>query len=433
MGKGSNVILGLGETGLSYARYLSARGESFTVLDDDVSSGHLAALRRLASDADVAPITGYGIATAKNIYVSPGVPLSLPAIVENTTVDQLHGDVQMFGEMVAAPFVAITGTNGKSTVAQLVYEMALQQLDKVALGGNIGTPCLDMLDPQVDLYVLEVSSYQLELASELAADVAVVLNLSADHLDRYINKHDYFNTKLSLYDRCRSAVINRALDFKPCRDVPIVSIGMDRVNGPNELGVSGDAITLAGEVILLKQELNISGLHNLLNVQAAIAIGLLLDLEIDPMLIAAKSFSGLKHRCELVGEINGVRYVNDSKGTNPGAMIAAVEDVAGKKNVHLIAGGVSKGADFSVLQPAVVSSLKRAYLIGEAATVIADALRGSKADIYSDLVSALEAARDNAEPGDVVLLSPGCSSFDHFSDYAARGNAFRRIVQRFGK
>ena len=433
MVKVSNVILGLGETGLSYARYLAARGEVFMVLDDAVSSDRLAALRTVSSEADVAPITGTSIASAQNVYVSPGVPLSLPAVVENTTVDQLRGDVQMFGEMAAAPFVAITGTNGKSTVAQLVYEIATQQFDRVALGGNIGTPCLDLLSPEVDLYVLEVSSYQLELAVELAADVAVVLNLSADHLDRYPSAQAYFNTKLALYGHCRSAVINRAVDYQPRRDIPTVSIGMDPVGGTAQLGVLGDAITLAGEVLIRKHELRLSGFHNLLNVQAAIGIGLLLDFEIDPMLTAVKSFTGLPHRSELVAKINGVRYVNDSKGTNPGAMIAAVEGEAGNRNVHLIAGGVAKGADFSVLQPAIAHCLKRAYLIGEAATAIVEALPNTTSDIYPDLLAALEAAHDCAEPGDVVLLSPGCASFDQFRNYAARGDAFRKTVQRLSE
>ena len=430
MEKVTNVILGLGETGLSYARYLSSRGESFIVLDDAVSPYRLSALRVLSREAEVAPINGDSIAKAKNIYVSPGIPLGLPAIVENATIDKLRGDVEIFGEMVNAPLVAITGTNGKSTVAQLFYEIAKQQLDSVALGGNIGTPCLDLLDPEVDLYVLEVSSYQLELASSLSSDVAVVLNLSADHLDRYSSASAYFDTKLALYKHCRSAIVSRELGYQPSADVPTISIGMDTANGSRELGISGDAITYEGEVLLLGEELRVSGLHNLLNVQAAIAIGLSLDFEIDSMLAATRKFSGLPHRCELVAEINGVRYVNDSKGTNPGAMIAAIEAEAHNMNVHLIAGGVAKGADFSVLAPLVAKTLKRSYLIGEAATVLAQALSGVDAEIYADLVSAIDAAHAFAEPGDVVLLTPGCASFDQFKDYTERGDVFRKAVLR---
>ena len=227
MEKVTNVILGLGATGLSYARYLASRGESFTVLDAAVSEDRLSSLRILSGEVDVVPISSNRVAQAENIFVSPGIPLSLPAIAENTTIEKLRGDVQMCGEMANAPFVAITGTNGKSTLAQLFYEIAVRQVDTVALGGNIGIPCLDILSPEVDLYVLEVSSYQLELASKLVSDVAVVLNLSADHLDRYPSAKAYFDTKLALYEYSRSAVVNRMVDYQPRTDIPVLSIGMD--------------------------------------------------------------------------------------------------------------------------------------------------------------------------------------------------------------
>lgn len=427
----TNVILGLGETGLSYARYLATRGEEFVVLDDRVSADRLAALRKFSPDAEVATITGQQLASARKVYVSPGVPLSLPSIVDNTKPEQLLGDIQLFGQLVKAPFVAITGTNGKSTVAQLVYEIAARQLATVALGGNIGKPCLDLLSPDVDLYVLEVSSYQLELAAQLAADVAVVLNLSADHLDRYPSEQDYFDTKLSLYDHCRAAVINRAVRCSIDESVPTVSIGMSPSDEADQFGVSGDTITLSGEPLVRKQDLRLSGSHNLLNVQAALAIGQLLNLDMASMLEVAMTFPGLPHRSEFVDEVSGVRYVNDSKGTNPGAMIAAVTGEAGSKNLHLIAGGVAKNADFSMLQPVIARYIKQSYLIGEAAADLKAALPDVPGGIYPDLAAAVEAARDNASPGDVVLLSPGCASFDQFVNYSARGEEFRRVVKGF--
>ena len=199
----------------------------------------------------------------------------------------------------------------------------------------------------------------------------------------------------------------------------------------DQFGVSGDTITLSGEPLVRKQDLRLSGSHNLLNVQAALAIGQLLNLDMASMLEVAMTFPGLPHRSEFVDEVSGVRYVNDSKGTNPGAMIAAVTGEAGSKNLHLIAGGVAKNADFSMLQPVIARYIKQSYLIGEAAADLKAALPDVPGGIYPDLAAAVEAARDNASPGDVVLLSPGCASFDQFVNYSARGEEFRRVVKGF--
>ena len=427
----SNVIVGLGETGLSYARFLAARDEAFVVLDDAVRSDRLALLRAISPDATVGPIVGDVISVAKKVYVSPGVPLGLPAIADHTTPGQLFGDVQLFGQIVQAPFVAVTGTNGKSTVTQLFHDIAKKQIGRVALGGNFGTPCLDLLSSDVDLYVLEVSSYQLELADNLSADVAVLLNLSADHLDRYSSERAYFKTKFAIYNNCRSAVVNRAISCSLDPSIRVVSIGMDEADGDDEFALLGDAITLSGEVLLKQDELKLSGRHNLLNIQAALAIGLLFDFDMSTMLEVVKDFSGLPHRSEFVAHIGGVRYVNDSKGTNPGAMIAAVSGEASERNVHLIAGGVSKSADFARLQDTIGRYIKRAYLIGDAAPLLYSALTEIDCAIYTGLPDALKAARNIADSGDVVLLSPGCASFDQFTDFAARGEAFRQIVERF--
>jgi UDP-N-acetylmuramoylalanine--D-glutamate ligase len=427
----SNVIVGLGETGLSYARFLAARDEAFVVLDDAVKSDRLALLRAISPDATVGPIVGDVISVAKKIYVSPGVPLGLPALADHTTHDRLFGDVQLFGQIVQAPFVAVTGTNGKSTVTQLFHDIAKKQTGRVALGGNFGTPCLDLLSSDVDLYVLEVSSYQLELANNLAADVAVLLNLSADHLDRYSSEQAYFKTKFAIYNNCRSAVVNRAISCSLDPSIRVVSIGMDEADGDDEFALLGDAITLSGEVLLKQDELKLSGRHNLLNIQAALAIGLLFDFDMSTMLEVVKGFSGLPHRSEFVAHIGGVRYVNDSKGTNPGAMIAAVSGEASERNVHLIAGGVSKSADFARLQDTIGRYIKRAYLIGDAAPLLYSALPEIDCAIYTGLPDALKDARNIADSGDVVLLSPGCASFDQFTDFAARGETFRQIVERF--
>ena len=430
MAGASNVILGLGETGLSYARYLAARGESFSVLDDAASPRRLEALKLIDSAAVIKPISSEALAGATCIYVSPGVPLALPELQGLSSDVVLRGDIQMFGELATAPIVAITGTNGKSTVAQLVFELASAQQDHVVLAGNIGTPCLDVLDEAASLYVLEVSSYQLELATNLSPRVATVLNLSQDHLDRYESEDDYFRTKLTLYDDCDMAVINRDVAYKIPEGVRTIGFGIDAASGKDEFGinVAGD-ITFAGDVLVRADDLKISGRHNLLNVEAALAIGYLLELDLAGMVNTLRSFTGLPHRSEFVAEIDGVRYINDSKATNPGAMIAAVVGESSGRNIHLIAGGDGKDADFSHLGELVADHVKQVYLIGDAAGELQSSLQTVPSARCASLDQAVTAAKTNAGRGDVVLLSPGCASFDQFRDYKHRGDVFRSLVQ----
>lgn len=433
MAGGNNVIAGLGSTGLSYARYLRSRGESFIVLDQAVSDSRRQALEEIAPGTVIGNLTIQAISGADTVYVSPGVPLSHPALEAAASRGaELKGDVQMFGELADAPLVVVTGTNGKSTVSELFAAIAGDQIKNVSLAGNIGTPCLDVLDEEAELYVLEASSYQLELACSLRSKVALVLNLSPDHLDRYPDAESYYATKLAIYDHCESAVVNRALNLSLPENLPTATFGTDQVGGTGHFGLvpgGGGYLLVHGDQPLVHEsEISLSGTHNLTNVLAALATGWLLEFDMDRMIESVLAFRGLAHRSEFIAELNGVRYINDSKGTNPGALIAAVRGCADGRNVHLIAGGVSKDADFSSLQSEISPYVKTVNLIGESSEQLQQALPGLETRRCDSLDEAVAAADRVAEAGDVVLLSPGCASFDQFRHYAERGDKFRALV-----
>ena len=430
-----NVIAGLGGTGLSYARYLAARGDSFVVMDANPGTGQRDQLNAIAPQATVSGFDRETILQAEAVYVSPGVPLAQPDLAAAAQAGiPLMGDVALFGELATAPVVAITGTNGKSTVASLLHAAATDQQAGVYLGGNIGTPCLDILSEDASLYVLEVSSYQLELAQNLHTNVAMVLNLAPDHLDRYASIDHYFDTKLAIYGHCEQAVINRAIAD---RIGPIAgrtaSFGWDSGDEPGHFHASaeGDGFVLMNgrDVLMHSSDCLLSGQHNCLNLMAAFAAGWLLDLDLARMADSIRQFPGLPHRCQLVAEIAGVRFINDSKATNPGALAAAVAGQASGRNIHLIAGGVSKGLSFDEVEPEIIEHVRSAYLIGEAKDELAAALPGIDTSKHAGLQEAVLAAQLRARPGDVILLAPGCASFDQFRNYADRGQAFIDVVK----
>ena len=442
------MIVGLGETGMSYARYLHRAGLGFAVLDDAPSPSKVRELHELVPGMQVKPVTGQALFGAEDIYVSPGVPLRLPPLARAAEMGAtLHGDVAMFGQLASVPIIAITGANGKSTVSELLYQMAAEQRQGVCLAGNIGMPCLDVLDEDASLYVLEVSSFQLELAPSLHTAVAVVLNLSPDHLDRYRHLHDYYETKLNLYQHADALVINRDLGY-PLPDLAgrkMASFGLQPGEDEGHFGIiqRGDAIWLmqGDQMLLASDQLQITGTHNLLNVLAGLAMGWLLGLDMAKMISTAKTFQGLPHRCEPVAEHDGILFVNDSKATNPGALVAAVAGQARGRNVHLIAGGVSKGINFDDvfdgasdgIVPRLQPHVKTIMLIGSSREKLQQSFRPLPSQLCADLDDAVQRAYDTAVAGDVILLSPGCASFDAYRNYAERGEAFRRAVMELIK
>ena len=449
------MILGLGATGLSYARFLARGGDDFIVMDDAAHPARVAALGQLrlaatgkAPGESHQPVEGHQevlgidqeiLLEAEEIFVSPGVPLDTPAL--SAAFDAgipLRGDVGMFGALATAPIVAITGTNGKSTVTDLVYQMAETQRDHVRVAGNIGTPCLDVLDDNAALYLLEVSSYQLELAPQFQPEVAVVLNLSPDHLDRYESTDAYYQVKLGLYRYCRVAVVNRDLvadrGFELAGPERTITFGSDQPRAADEFGVARrgdtDVLMLGSRELLTSHELLLTGRHNVLNVLAALALGRAVDLDLEAMLDTAREYRGLPHRGERLGEVGGVTYINDSKATNPGATLAAVRGHARGRNIVLILGGEAKGVSFDALAGDLADQVKVALLIGKARQSLRQAMGALIPCVdCATLEEAVAGAAKHAGAGDVVLLAPGCASFDMFAGYADRGDTFKRLVQ----
>lgn len=429
------MIVGLGETGLSYARFIKARGEEFVVADDNPDEGKIAVLDTISPYATIENISADCLLQADEIFISPGVPLDHEAVsVARASGKNLRGDIQIFGELATAPIIGITGTNGKSTVARFVFELIGDQGKKVSLSGNIGTPCLDVLAEDVDFHVLEISSYQLELATEMKTEISIVLNLAPDHMDRYASEQDYYRTKLALYENTKSAVINRSMSEDLGETPSAATFGLDVETGDDNFGMSvqgENTWLMQGNTILLSaDELQITGTHNLQNVLAGLAVGWLIGLDMSAMLDTARRFRGLPHRSEIVGEVDGVTYINDSKATNPGAMVAAIKGQARGRNIHLIAGGDSKGLGFDGLSDELGCHLKGVYLIGANYSALQIEFAAQDAIACDVLEQAVSAAAARATEGDIVLLSPGCASHDQFQNYVDRGDSFKRFVGR---
>jgi len=340
---------------------------------------------------------------------------------------------------VKAPVVAITGSNAKSTVTTLVGEMARNAGLKVAVAGNIGTPVLDLLrsgSAEVDLYVLELSSFQLETTTGLGAKVATILNLSEDHMDRYDSLENYRDAKRRIFEGCEQIVFNRN-DANTCPvyagTKTVSSFGLERSLEPNCFSLAefdGQTwLCYQDEMLMATSEMKIAGIHNMTNALAALALGRCCDLPWAPMLQALRDFPGLPHRCQWVATIRGVSWYNDSKGTNVGASVAAIAGLGANGPVILLAGGVGKGADFAALAPAMETAGKIAILFGEDADKIALVLQGVVAvHRTASLEEAVSQAHFLAEPGDVVLLSPACASLDMFRNYEHRGDVFVAAV-----
>lgn len=449
------VVVGLGATGLSVARYLAGRGERFVVVDSRVDPPGLAELARSVPQAlvELGDFNEQTLCSADRLVVSPGVALAEPALrgaAEEGVA--ITGDIQLFADALrekgaTAPIVAITGSNGKSTVTTLVGEMARAAGLKVAVGGNLGVPALDLLADDRDLYVVELSSFQLELVEHLGAEVATVLNVSADHMDRYPDLRRYHAAKHRIFRSARQVVVNR----DDALSQPLVansvgewSFGVDK---PDFRGFG--VVTVQDEPWLAFEysplmpvaELAMRGRHNLANALAALALGHGAGLSMAPMLATLRTFRGLPHRCEWVADKDGVSWINDSKATNVGAAMAAIEglsasgfsaqnpDEDGGNDLILIAGGQGKGQDFAPLGRAARRRVRLAILIGEDAAAVAEALRGVCDVVYATtLEAAVSVAAASARPGDKVLLSPACASFDMFKGFANRGEQFVRAV-----
>jgi UDP-N-acetylmuramoylalanine--D-glutamate ligase len=439
---GEAVVLGLGITGLSCARHLAADGWPVCVMDTREHPPALTALRSELPAVDF--VTGgfdeARVLAAGLLAVSPGISADDPMLQRARSAGlDVAGDIELFARAARAPVTGITGTNGKSTVTSLVGAMLRAAGLDVAVGGNLGEPALDLLEraPR-DGYVLELSSFQLDLVTRLSLDCAALLNLSADHLDRYGAMADYAASKRRIYAHARTAVYD-ADDPRIEPDAGFAGrrVVLRSVSAPAEdewgLVGSGADTMLSGPSgsFLAARELPIAGRHNAFNVLAAFAVAHALGVPIDAAREALVGFEPLPHRCVPVADIRGVRFVDDSKATNVGACRAALEGLDdGARQLVLIAGGLGKGADFGELRDAVAAHVHALVLLGRDAGQLADALGDlCHHEFARDMEHAVRTARALARPGDTVLLAPACASFDQFDSYAARGDAFAAAVR----
>ena len=442
----TSVIVGLGKTGASCVRYLAKLGIAAAATDSRAAPPGLQELGALASSIDIR-LGRFDLSLldgATQLLISPGVSLEEPIATEARARGiPVLGDIELFAHAAGAPVIGVTGTNGKSTVTSLVAHMATAAGRRVLAGGNLGRPALDLLEePVPDLYVLELSSFQLETTSTLELAAAAVLNVTADHMDRYPSIDAYAQAKARIFARAATVVLNAddlrvsamrrtALERAAGRVPPrIVTFSVGRGDADFTVAHHGSKSWLSrgGQELLDVARMKISGVHNIANALAALALGEAAGLPMAAMRGALETFPGLKHRSEFVADIAGVRYVNDSKGTNVGATIAAVAGLEGP--LVLIAGGEGKGQDFAPLAAAFGDKVRRVVLIGKDAPVLDAALAGvCPTERAATLPDAVRAAAAAAKPGDTVLLSPACASLDMFRDYNHRGEVFAASVR----
>ena len=434
------LVVGLGKTGLSVARYLSRHQVPVAVVDSRAKPPGLEDLRK-ELPVDVAMFLGsfeeQAFERAERIVVSPGVSIQEPLIAAAAARGvPVIGDIELFAQVARAPVVGITGSNGKSTVTTLLSAMAQRAGMMVRTGGNIGVPALDLItDSEPDLYVLELSSFQLETTCSLRPAASVVLNISADHMDRYPDLGAYAGAKQIIYRNAAVQVVNA--------DDPLASALADTGRrqlrfsrgepAAGEFGVrdyQGTQWLARGDArIMPVSAIRLAGYHNVVNVLAALALGDAIGLAEDAMIEAINEFRGLPHRMQLVAEHDGIRWYNDSKGTNVGATLAAIDSAKGA--VVLIAGGDAKGADLEPLAAALQAKGRAAVLIGKDAKRLQAVLQGHvPVTLATDMTQAVALAAGLAQPGDSVLLSPACASTDMYRNFEERGEHFVRAMRK---
>ncbi|MBJ7551816.1 UDP-N-acetylmuramoyl-L-alanine--D-glutamate ligase [Marinomonas ostreistagni] len=438
------AVVGLGVTGVSTAKFLAKQGLDFYVVDSRENPPGLDQVKSICPaerifTGSLEHLKKLGVT---ELFVSPGIALATPVLKELAEDGvTMRGDVDLFCDYANAPFIAITGSNAKSTVTTLVNELLVALGKKSVAGGNLGLPALDCLAEGVDVYVLELSSFQLETSHALKADVACLLNVSEDHMDRYDDLYSYQRAKQRIYRGCKAAVCNKQDILTAPLLAQYTPVRAFTKGSPDlkEFGLlkdpDGTWLSHGVKRLYNTNDIKLKGEHNYANVLACLAILDVMGLPTDAPEVAQvlASFSGLAHRCETVRELEGVIYINDSKGTNVGATLAALEGLGSKqsKNIHLLAGGVGKGADFSPLAPALSNYVCHFYVFGKDADQIIDIVpAGTDYTQYQDLTEVMEAVKSHVKEGDIVLFSPACASFDQYKNFEARGNHFIDLVNQ---
>jgi UDP-N-acetylmuramoylalanine--D-glutamate ligase len=453
-GNGLQVVVGLGQSGLSVAHYLAKQGYRVAVTDAQAAPKLAEQLPAEIEVRQFGAIDAELLQQAARIIISPGISLENDAIAAARQANiPVVSDIQLFCEACTAPIVAITGSNAKSTVTTLVGQMAADAGVNVGVGGNIGVPALTLLDnADMELAVLELSSFQLETVTNLGAKVATVLNMSPDHLDRHGDMLGYHQAKHRIFQGAKSVVINRedALTRPLVADnLPRISTG---IHAPDkgQYGLITDTegqtyLARGTERLLSADKLLIKGRHNLLNAQAALALGELAGLPLESMLETLQQFTGLEHRCQYVGSFAHIDYFDDSKGTNIGSTMAAIEGLGAvyapkDGKLLLILGGQGKGQQFGELTPFINQYVSQVLFIGEDGKQIEQHLRATKLSddvalhqcqtLENAFVTIQQVTASSLSQVQAVLLSPACASFDQYSGYAARGEHFSRLARQ---
>ncbi|ASN84113.1 UDP-N-acetylmuramoyl-L-alanine--D-glutamate ligase [Pectobacterium versatile] len=429
------VIIGLGLTGLSCVDFFLARGVIPRVVDTRISPPGLDKLPEQV-ERHLGSLNEDWLMSADLIVASPGIALATPILCDAADAGiEIVGDIELFCREAQAPIVAITGSNGKSTVTTLVGEMARAAGWQVGVGGNIGLPALQLLEQPAQLYVLELSSFQLETTSSLHAAAATILNVTEDHTNRYpFGLQQYRAAKLRIYEHANLCVVNaddaltmpvRGADAR-CRSfgVDVGDYHLNRQQGETWLRVDG-------ERVLNTREIKLVGQHNYTNALAALALADAVKIPRSSALTALTSFTGLPHRFQMAFERNGVRWINDSKATNVGSTEAALSGLAVEGTLHLLLGGDGKSADFSPLVPYLQGEHIHVYCFGQDGQQLA-ALRPEIAEQTETMEQAMRIIAERVKPGDLVLLSPACASLDQFRSFEQRGDEFARLAEELG-
>lgn len=422
------TVIGLGKTGLSCVDFLLAKQANVRVIDT----------RKNPAGADKLPtnvplhkgsLNQDWLLDSDLIVVSPGIAIKTPEIQAALSAGvKIIGDIELFCREASKPIIAITGSNGKSTVTTLVYEMAKAAGLKVGMGGNIGIPALSLLEQNYDLYVLELSSFQLETTYSLKATSATVLNVTEDHMDRYIDLEDYRQAKLRIYHNAKIAIVNTEDPLTTIDSLKsAVSFGEENSDYWLKTENGKQYFMAKNEMILPCDEIRLVGRHNYMNVLAAIALAQAANVSLEGIRTALREFSGLDHRFQLAHFANGVYWINDSKATNVGSTVAALTGLQVAGHLHLLLGGDGKEADFSELSTLIQQPHIYCYCFGKDGAQLAKLSQQSQ--LFDTMEQAINALRPNLKEGDMVLLSPACASLDQFTSFEQRGDEFTRLAK----
>ena len=426
------AVIGLGLTGRSCALFL-LKQKIIPTLIDTRSSLDASYISQEFENANVilGDLEQIDFSIFDMLVVSPGIAISHPALIKAKNSGCLIvGDIEIFAHFVKAPVIAITGSNGKTTVTSLLTEMALESGVKAVAAGNIGLPVLDVvLDDTIELFILELSSFQLETTHNLSSVAATVLNISDDHMDRYNGLDDYALAKQRIYQHCQKSLVNRQDKLTLPVLTPELSFGLDKPDVNTQFGLL-DGYLMQGDIRLMAvDDMAMVGQHNQLNALAAIALGLQVDLPLTTMVSTLKAFSGLEHRCQKIPSNDGILWLNDSKATNVGATLAALEGLtAHQGNIIVIAGGDAKGGDLTPLKRPFEKYVSKLIVMGQDAPMFVALI--ADAHTCSSMDEAVALASSFAQQGDIVLLSPACASIDMFDNYMQRGKEFISAIGR---